>query len=139
MALTLSHAHGPSEPAVRDVTVGQLLAEIAERDPDRAAVIEGIADVSARRQWTYAEFYEQAQSVARALLVDHEPGDRVAVWAHNIPEWLLLEFGCSLAGVVLVTVNPAFQASELRYVVGRSRSAPGVRRPRTDRLLRRLG
>ena len=122
MTLTMSHAHGPSEPPVRDVTVGQLLAEMAERDPDRAAIIEGVADATARRQWSYAEFYDQAQDVARALLVDHEPGDRVAVWAHNIPEWLLLEFGCSLAGVVLVTINPAYRASELRYVLNQSRA-----------------
>ncbi len=122
MALTTSYVIGPSEPPVRDITVGQLLAEIAERAPDRRAIVEGIPDVSARREWTYAEFFADAQRVARALLVDHRPGDRVAVWAHNIPEWLLLEFGCSLAGVVLVTVNPAFRSSELTYVLTQSRS-----------------
>lgn len=122
MALTTSHAHGPIEPPVRDVTVGHLLKEAAERDPGRAAIIEGLPDAAERRQWTYAKFYEQARQVARALLVDHEPGDRVAVWAHNIPEWLLLEFGCSLAGVVLVTVNPAYRAGELTYVLTQSRA-----------------
>lgn len=122
MALAMSHAHGPDEPAVRDITIGQLLAEAAERDPDRAAIIAGVADESARRRWTYAEFHADATRVARALLVDHEPGDRVAVWAHNIPEWLLLEFGCSLAGVVLVTINPAYQSSEVTYVLAQSRA-----------------
>jgi fatty-acyl-CoA synthase len=122
MALTLSHAIGPTEPAVRDITLGHILAEVAQRHPDRPAIIEGLPDASARRQWSYAEFHEQAQRVARALLVDHDKGDRVAVWAHNIPEWLLLEFGCSLAGIVLVTVNPAYQATELQYVLSQSRS-----------------
>ncbi|MFK7918728.1 MAG: AMP-binding protein [Ilumatobacter sp.] len=122
MTLLTSHAHGPSDPPVREITVGQLLAEAAERDPDRVAIIEGVADASARREWTYADFYEQSRRVARALLVDHQPGDRVAVWAHNIAEWLLLEFGCSLAGVVLVTVNPGYRSNEVRYVLEQSRA-----------------
>ncbi len=122
MTLTTSHATGPAEPAVREITVGGLLAEAAAAAPDRVAIIEGIADVAARRQWTYSEFYEQSQRVAKALLTRHRPGDRVAVWAHNIPEWLLLEFGCSLAGVVLVTVNPAYRPDELRYVLTQSRA-----------------
>ena len=121
-ALTESYAVGPSEPPVRDITLGGLLAEVARRVPDRLGVVEGVADESARRRWTYAEFHEQAERTARALLATHAPGDRVAVWAPNIPEWLFLEFGCSLAGVVLVTVNPAYQAKELQYVLAQSRA-----------------
>ena len=52
-----------------------------------------------------------------------EPGERVAVWAQNLPEWVMLEFGCALADVVLVTVNPAFRAHELAYVLKQSRAA----------------
>ncbi len=122
MPLTASLASGPSEPAVREITVGGLLAEAAAAVPDRLAIVEGVADPEARRRWTYAEFHAQAEQVARALLATHRPGDRVAVWAHNIPEWLLLEFGCSLAGVVLVTVNPAYRAAELQYVLSQSRA-----------------
>ena len=120
--LTESYVVGPSEPPVRDITLGGLLAEVAERVPDRLGIVEGVPDESARRRWTYAEFHEQAERTARALLATHQPGDRVAVWAPNIPEWLFLEFGCSLAGIVLVTVNPAYQAKELQYVLSQSRA-----------------
>ena len=123
MGLTLSHATGPSEPAVREVTVGQLLAEAADAVPDRVALIEGIPDASARRQWTYREFHHDAERVAKALAQRFEPGERVAVWAHNIPEWVLLEFGSAMAGVVLVTVNPAFREQEVQYVLSQSRAA----------------
>jgi fatty-acyl-CoA synthase len=44
------------------------------------------------------------------------------VYAHNSPEWLLLEFGAALAGLVLVTINPASRARELDYVLRQSRS-----------------
>ncbi len=132
MPLTTSHTIGPSEPAVRDITLGELLHDAADADPDRIALIEGIPDAAARRQWTYAELRDEAVRTARALATRFDKGDRVAVWAHNIPEWMILELGCALAGVVLVTVNPAYQRHELAYVLQQSRSVglfvvPGFR------------
>ena len=47
----------------------------------------------------------------------------MAIWAPNIAEWVLVEYGAGLAGVVLVTVNPAYQPGELKYVLGQSRSS----------------
>ena len=45
------------------------------------------------------------------------------MWAQNLPEWVMLEFGAGLAGMVLVTVNPGFRANEVEYVLKQSRSA----------------
>ena len=86
MALTESHAHGVEEPPVLDTTIGDLLRSAAARAGDRLALIEGVADPAARRQWTYAELLSDAERTARALLSRYEPGDKIAVWAHNIPE-----------------------------------------------------
>ena len=61
--------------------------------------------------------------MARALLGRFRPGEHVAVWSGNSLEWILLEYGAALAGLVLVTVNPAYQAGELSYVLRQSRSA----------------
>jgi fatty-acyl-CoA synthase len=61
--------------------------------------------------------------VARSLLTRFEPGEHVAVWAPNIPEWVILQYGAALAGLVLVTVNPAYTATELEYVLRQSRAA----------------
>ena len=82
-----------------------------------------MADPAARRTWTYAELLAVAERIARALLARFAPGERIAVWAPNCPEWMLLQHGVSLAGMVLVTVNPALRARELRYVLGQSRAA----------------
>ena len=60
---------------------------------------------------------------ARALLARFQPGERVAVWSGNCPEWVLLEFAAGLAGLTLVTVNPAYQAEELAHVLGHSEAA----------------
>src|SRR5580692_11940236 len=113
MALTESYLAGPASPAVRDITLGQLLEQAARSAPDRLALIAGLPEPLLRRQWTYAELYREAQRTARALLGRFKPGERIAVWAQNLPEWVMLEFGAALAGVVLVTVNPAFRTREV--------------------------
>ena len=105
------------------MTFGDLLRKAAEAAPDRLALIAGVPDPKLRRQWTYAQFYREAQRTARALLSRFRPGERIAVWAQNIPEWMMLEFGAGMAGMVLVTVNPAFRAREVEYVLKQSRSA----------------
>src|SRR3981081_1143472 len=104
--LTISHAAGANEPAIRDITLGGLLQWAAETTPDRIALIAGIPDRDHRRQWTYAELYAQALRTARALRARFEPGERVAIWAHNIPEWIMVEFGAAMACVLPVTAHP---------------------------------
>jgi fatty-acyl-CoA synthase len=64
-----------------------------------------------------------ALRTARALLTRFRPGERIAVWAQNIPEWIMLAFGAGMAGMVLVTVNLAFRAREVEYVLKQSRSS----------------
>ena len=123
MPLTESYVAGPKAPAVRDITFGQLLEQAAKSAPDRIALIAGVPDPALRRQWTYSELYTEAQRTARALLSRFKPGERIAVWAQNLPEWVMLEFGAGLAGMVLVTVNPGFRANELEYVLKQSRAA----------------
>ena len=123
MPLTESLAIGPSNPPVRDLTIGDALREVAAACPERVALIQGVADVSGRRQWTYAELLAESERVAAALQARFQPGERVAVWAPNIPEWVMMEYGCALAGVILVTVNPSYQPHELAYVLNQSRAA----------------
>ena len=106
MALTESYVAGPTTPALREITFGDLLLDAAKAAPDRLALIAGVPDPALRRKWTYAQLYGEAQRTARALLTRFRPGERVAVWAQNIPEWVMLEFGAGMAGMVLVTVNP---------------------------------
>ncbi len=114
---------GPSDACGTGNDVGDLLRKAAEAAPDRLALIAGVPDPKLRRQWTYAQFYREAQRTARALLSRFRPGERIAVWAQNLPEWMMLEFGAGMAGMVLVTVNPAFRAREVEYVLKQSRSA----------------
>ncbi len=111
-----------SYPPVLETTVGGVLRAAAERAAETTALVEGTADRAGRRRWSYADLLADSERIARALLGRFAPGERVAVWAPNRPEWLLLEFGAALAGLTLVTVNPALRAREVAHVLGQSRA-----------------
>src|SRR5438876_4502135 len=104
-----------------DTTIGDLLDRRAEELPTQEAIVYscypefgGALDI----RWTYQEYRERANAVARGLMaLGLNEGDHIAVWAANLPEWLLLELGAAKAGIVLVTINPAFRAAELEYVL----------------------
>ncbi len=121
--LSTSHfvPDGSGPPLRPDITVGAMLREIAAEVPDRVALVEGIADGG--RRWTYGELLADAERCANALLDHFEPGERLGVWAHNLPEWVIVEYGAALAGLTLVTLNPSLQPGEAAYVLGQSRSS----------------
>src|SRR5258707_15510591 len=123
MTLTKSHVAGPATPAVREMTFGDLLRKAAEAAPDRLALIAGVPDPKLRRQWTYAQLYREAQRTARALLSRFKRGERIAVWAQNLSEWMMLEFGAGMAGMVLVTGNPRFRTPQRKMFLKQPRSA----------------
>ncbi|MCC6437534.1 MAG: AMP-binding protein [Acidimicrobiales bacterium] len=121
-ALTVSHRAAAEGPPLDEIALGELLRRVAAAAPDRTALLDGQPDPRRRRRWTYAEMLEQAEAVGRALAARFAPGEHVAIWAPNRPEWVLFQYGAALAGLVLVTVNPAYRAEELRYVLRQSRS-----------------
>jgi fatty-acyl-CoA synthase len=104
-----------------DTTLGDLLDSRAGEIPGREAVVYscypefgGALDI----RWNYAEYRARVDAVARGLMaLGLQKGDHIAVWAANLPEWLLLEFATAKAGLVLVTVNPVYRAAELEYVL----------------------
>src|SRR3954462_3506915 len=101
VAVADAHLAGPSSPEILDITVGDVLRRAAARGPDRPALVEGTPDRAARRRWTDGELLRDAEACAGALLERYEPGDRVAVWAPNIAEYQVLQYGLALAGMVM--------------------------------------
>lgn len=121
--LTESYLPADTSRPLIDWTLGRALHEAAGDAPERIALVDGTLDPALRRRWTYAELLRDAERTAAALLTRFEPGERVAMWAPNTPEWVLLLYGCALAGLVLVTVNPSYKARELEYVLDKSQAA----------------
>ncbi|PLW70631.1 class I adenylate-forming enzyme family protein [Pseudohalioglobus lutimaris] len=113
-------AQGGPEPA--PMTIGDMLRQSTAHAPDQPALKELTYEGEIARSWTYAQLLADVERLSRALASRHDEGARVAVYANNVPEWILLELACGLAGVILVTVNPAYQKQELKYVLEQSRS-----------------
>ena len=120
LQLTTSHFPKQKDADIRDITVGGLLREVAAMHPDATAMVDVADSGDCGQSWTYGELLEKAESLANALVTRFEAGEKVVVWAPNIPEWIFMEYACGLAGLVLVTANPSFQASELKYVLEQS-------------------
>lgn len=113
-----------------DLAAGDALRQAALRHPGRCALVEVVPEgfptltgaTRTDRRWTYAELLAQAERCAHWMLGRFAPGDHICLWAPNVPEWVILQYGAALAGMVLVTANPALRAEELRYVLKQSRS-----------------
>ncbi len=118
-------AYWPADTSlpVMETTIGGVLQAAAEAAPGRTGLVFARPGDPVRRRWTFAELLTESERAACALLARFDPGERIAVWAPNCPEWLLLEFGAALAGLTLVTVNPALRPRELLHVLGNSRAA----------------
>ena len=113
----LSYARGP-EAEVLDLTLGELLRECATMDP------QGLGLVSRHQgiRHTWAQFLDRVVRTAAGLQsLGLKPGDRIGVWSSNCAEWVYLQFGAAMAGVILVNVNPAYRSHELSFVLRVSR------------------
>ena len=110
------------EPALVEQTLGGLLDEAAEKWPDHEAVVfSAYEDLGIEARWSFAELRERARLVGRALIASGiEPGDRIGIWATNIPEWLELQFGAAYTGAVVVPMNPLYRQSEAEFVLAKA-------------------
>ncbi len=105
-------------PPFRDVTIGALLTQLAHALPAHPALIYP------DQQFTFAELEAEARLIARGLMAcGVERGERVALWATNVPEWIVLQFALAKVGAVLVTVNTSLRANEMDYILRQSEAA----------------
>lgn len=104
-------------PWIDGLTIGQMLRQTAARVPDHDAIVFHALGIRA----TYREFDRLVDEAASGLLaLGISRGDHVAVWATNVPQWVILQFATARIGAVLVTINPAYRPHELRYVLKQS-------------------
>lgn len=129
--LSLSCLPADTTVAVLEMSTGDALRRAAALFAERTALVEvappGLESLtgasSTGRRWTYAQLLADAERCAHWLLGRFRPGERVCLWAPNVPEWVLIQYGAALAGLVLVTANPALRTAELRYVLEQSKSS----------------
>jgi fatty-acyl-CoA synthase len=112
-----SYVNGPSTVPLLGQTIGENLAATVASFPDREALV----DVPSGRRWTYAALADDVAALAQGLLATGiAKGDRVGIWAPNLPEWVLVQFATARIGAILVNINPAYRSHELSYVLQQS-------------------
>ena len=106
------------EPFVlREATLGQILDATIARYPDNDAIV--YVDRDYRQTWR--EFGDEVDVLAKGLLaLGVKKGDKVAIWASNVPFWISLMFATARIGAALLTVNTSYRESEVEYLLRHS-------------------
>ncbi|MCE1197323.1 MAG: AMP-binding protein [Marinilabiliales bacterium] len=98
-------------------TFGQFLEQWADLTPDKDFLV--YPDRGLR--FSYATFNQRVDNLAKALiLLGVKRGDKVGIFANNVPDWLTYFFATAKIGGVLVTVNTNYRSHELAYLVKNS-------------------
>ena len=102
---------------LREWTLGQVLDHTVERFPDNEALV--YPDRNYRQTWS--EFGALVDDFAKGLMaLGVQKGEKVAVWATNVPYWVALQFATAKIGAILITVNTNYREHELRYLLTHS-------------------
>ena len=110
------------QPPYRDVTVGDLLTKLACALPRNEALVYAQGP-----RFTFDALEREARVIGRGLMaLGVERGERVVLWATNVPEWIVLQFALAKIGAVLVTANTSLRAREVDYLLRQSEAATVV-------------
>ena len=105
------------KPALREITLGQMLDEAIMQHPDNEAVVY----VDRNFRLTYREFGALVDNLAKGLMaMGVQKGEKVAIWATNVPYWVAFQFATAKIGAVLLTVNTFYKKAELEYLLKQS-------------------
>jgi fatty-acyl-CoA synthase len=107
------------QPPYRDVSVGDLLTRLAHALPAGEALV-----YAGGPRYTFESLDREARTIARGwMALGIAPGDRVVVWATNVPEWVVLQFALAKIGAILVTANTSLRARDIEYVLRQSEAS----------------
>ena len=119
----MSYASGPSMQPLLGETIGQRLEQVAAEMPDALALV--VCQQNVRLNW--AQLAARVDAFAAGLLsLGLKPGDRVGIWSPNNAEWVITQLATARAGLILVTINPAYRLSELEYALNKVECAAVV-------------
>ena len=111
-----SYVHGANGEPLLGLTIGQALDRAAVTWADQTALIARAQGI----RWTWHELRDHADAFAAGLLaLGLRRGDRIGIWSLNRAEWTLTQFAAARAGLILVTINPAYRLSELEFALNK--------------------
>ncbi|MEE4285921.1 MAG: AMP-binding protein [Mariniphaga sp.] len=97
-----------------DYTLGEILEKWAFETPEKEFMVYPDRNL----RFTYAQFNKRVDNLAKGLLyIGVKPGDKVGIWAKNVPDWTTFMFATAKIGAILVTINTSYKLSELEYLL----------------------
>ena len=101
--------------------IAHMFADVSQRYAGRPATRIRVGD--GWRVQTYREFAKGVREVARGLVrAGVGRGDRVAIFAHNCPEWTQIDLACLSVGAIPVPIYATSTPEQIRHIVGDSGS-----------------
>jgi fatty-acyl-CoA synthase len=111
-----SYVSGPSSVPLLGQTIGARLDQVVRAHPAQLALV--VRGQGVRMSWR--ELGDAVAGFAAGLVaLGLQPGDRVGIWSPNCAEWVIAQLATAQAGLILVTINPAYRVSELEYALNK--------------------
>ena len=98
------------------LTVGDLLRTAAHKWGKNEALVS----VHEKTRWTYTELLQRSEQIAKGMIALGLPKhSRIGIYSPNCKEWLLTQMAASMADLILVNINPAYQITELQHALNK--------------------
>lgn len=97
-----------------DFTFGELLEQWAIEKPNQEFIVYPDRNL----RFTYFTFNERVDQLSKGMLyLGIKPGDKIGIWAKNVPDWLTFLFASAKIGAISVTINTNYKLAELEYIM----------------------
>ena len=110
-------------------SIGELISDIAQKNSNRDALVH----TEAGQRFSYQDLSYEVDRAARGFLSRGiRPGDKIALWSPNVPEWMIAFLGLAKMGAITVPIDPAATKDNLYYILEQSESRGLVMADNTD-------
>jgi fatty-acyl-CoA synthase len=97
-----------------EYTLGEMLEKWASESPDHEFMVYPDRNL----RFTYSQFNHRVNQLAKGLMsIGVKPGDKVGIWANNVPDWSTFMYATAKIGAILVTVNTSYKLTELEFLI----------------------
>lgn len=98
-------------------TIGRVLNDVAKKHAHNMALIYPDQDI----RYDYRMFLSQIEGLSKGLIkIGVKKRDKVALWANNIPPWIISQMALAKIGAILVPIDPGVNLEDLRYILEQS-------------------
>src|SRR5210317_162852 len=100
-------------------SIGERISDIAQKNSERDALVH----TEAGQRYSYRDLSHEIARTARGFLSRGiRPGDKIALWSPNLPEWMVAFLGLAKIGAITVPIDPAAAKDNLYYILEQSES-----------------